>query len=148
MKIRLQCPQCDDEHFLDDEPAELAFYPLDLSDDGVIELNCESGHATTICLRQERFELLSEVAANAIVDGYYREAVATFKAALERFYEFYLEVICSKWHVGPKTFEATWGVVRRQSERQFGAFAFVYLLLNSMKPPTRAIRPVIRTPLA
>jgi hypothetical protein len=34
--------------------------------------------------------VLFDIGANAVVDGYYREAITSFSASLERFYEYFL----------------------------------------------------------
>jgi hypothetical protein len=81
-----------------------------------------------------KFELLFDLAANAIVDGYYREAVSSFTSTLERFYEFYIQVICEKSIISEDAFAATWKRVAAQSERQLGAFAFLYLIENGTPP--------------
>jgi hypothetical protein len=52
-----------------------------------------------------KFEVLFDLAANAIVDGYYREAIASFAASLERFFEFFVHVACLKQGVEEDVFE-------------------------------------------
>jgi hypothetical protein len=82
-----------------------------------------------------RFDVLVELAAYATVDGYYREAVSSFAAALERFHEFYVQFQCTRHGNDEANLEATWKHVASQSERQLGAFTFVYLLEQKAAPP-------------
>ncbi len=70
--------------------------------------------------------MLFEIALNAISDEYYREAVSSFAASVERFFEFALRVILSKTKTPPSIVEAGWAKVASQSERQFGAYVFLY----------------------
>ena len=69
------------------------------------------------------------------MDGYYRDAVASFSSSLERFYEFYIASILFKNGVSDNDIAENWKTVSNSSERQFGAFAFVYLLEEKIVPP-------------
>ena len=97
------------------------------------KVKCQNGHDQNILLLNDNFEILFSIAVNAIMDGYFREAVSSFAASLERFYEYYLRVVCRYHQVH---IEDAWKDVASQSERQFGAFTFVYLMENSLKPPS------------
>lgn len=101
---------------------------VELRDDGLYSVTCERGHATVTAVQQQKYEILIDIAAMALLDGYPREAVVTMAAALERFYEFYVRVISIKHRVETKTFATAWKQVENQSERQFGAYLFVSLL--------------------
>ncbi|MEW6112066.1 MAG: hypothetical protein AB1664_08040 [Thermodesulfobacteriota bacterium] len=57
-----------------------------------------------------------------------RDALASFAASLERYYEFALRVICRQRSVEPENFNSTWGFISKQSERQFGGFIVAWLL--------------------
>lgn len=111
-------------------------YPAELQDSGLYRLVCKHRHETFICLQEQKFEVLFELALNAIVDGYYREAVASFSSSLERFYEFYLRVMCVKRGLDDATVERAWKAISKQSERQFGAYAFTYLIETGTLAPT------------
>jgi len=102
----------------------------ELQDNGLYSLRCPAGHESIICLQEQKFELLYELAVNAIVDGYYREAIASFTTALERFYEFYIQVICAKHKLNEEIFQEAWQKVAPQSERQLGAYIFAYVVEN------------------
>ena len=101
-----------------------------IPDDGVIELNCDRGHRTFTIIQQAKYEILSELAVTALCDGYYREAVASFASALERLYEHYVAVVCRARGINDSEVVAAWKPLRKLSERQFGAFAILYLIEN------------------
>lgn len=71
---------------------------------------------------------------HAIKDGYYREAVANFSSALERFYEFFIKTICISRKIELAKVDKAWSNVSSQSERQLGAFVFLHLLEFNEKP--------------
>lgn len=131
MRITIFCMQCFQERGRPDSTA----YPAELQDNGLYQMVCKNGHETFTCVQEQKFEVLFELALNAIVDGYYREAVASFSSSLERFYEFYLQVMCVKRGLDDKTIERAWRAVSKQSERQLGAYAFTYLLENGDVAP-------------
>lgn len=76
------------------------------------------------------------------MDGYAREAVASFAAALERFMEFYVRAFTLEraanteinFEDALRTLEGTWRHVVSQSERQVGMFALAYLLREGKEP--------------
>lgn len=110
-------------------------YYAEVTDDGRYHLTCRNGHVTTTCLQEQKFEVLYELAANAILDGYYREAVVSFTSSLESFYEFYLRVIARKRNVAEGKFEEAWKRIAAQSERQLGAYTLIYTLEEGSHPP-------------
>jgi len=84
---------------------------------------CSKGHKTVTILQAQKFEVLFEIGANAINDGYFREAVTSFASSRERFYEFAIRVLLGKLQPGkPDLFDHVWRPIRSQSERQLGAF--------------------------
>ena len=96
---------------------------------------CEEGHRNYVVLQQSRFEVLSDVAVNAIVDGYFREAVASFTASLERFYEWYVRVVYMEAEGDSDLINNVWKSVAAQSERQLGMFIATYTSENREQPP-------------
>lgn len=64
---------------------------VEFRDDGRYETTCRNGHKSVVLLQEQKFELLFEIGAYAIQDGYYREAVSSFTSSLERFTNFLLE---------------------------------------------------------
>jgi hypothetical protein len=106
-----------------------------VQDDGVYEITCSHGHKSVTTLSAEKFEILFELGANAILDGYYREAVSSFAASLERFYEYFISIVSLKSNVPTPEFESAWNSVKSQSERQLGAFIFLWLSELKKPPP-------------
>lgn len=105
-------------------------------DDGIYELTCPVGHKSATVLQDQKFEVLFDIGARAILDGYYREAVSSFAASLERFYEFALMVLFVKNDPNLKLFTQVWKHVP-YSERQYGAF--VLLWAHSTREDPRSI---------
>lgn len=125
------CMKCFQEQGHPDE----MFYPAELQDNGLYWMKCRNGHETVTCLQEQKFELLFDLAANAIVDGYYREAVLSFTSALECFCQFYIQVMSVRFNIGEETFTEAWKRVAAQSERQLGAYTFLYLIDNGQPAP-------------
>ncbi|QIM52514.1 hypothetical protein [Hydrogenophaga crocea] len=131
MKLRLPCMQCFQEL---GRPTD-EMLPVELRDDGLYEATCERGHTTVTAIQEQKYEVLFDLAAMALLDGYPREAIASMAAALERFYEFYVFVLSLEHKVDPNAFAATWKLVDNQSERQFGAYLFASLLYSPNTVP-------------
>lgn len=105
-------------------------------EDGVIRNRCPSGHENWHVLQPDRYELLSELAVIAIRDGYYRESVASFSAALERLYEYYSIATLRLKGVHSEAVATIWKGIRNSSERQFGAFVGLYAAQHGRVPPS------------
>ncbi len=131
MYIRHTCMKCHIERGSSDGIE----YETVIDESGIYQFTCENNHDVTVTVDHERFEILFHIATRAILDGYHREAVASFAAALERFYEYYVRVICTKRGIEDKVLESAWKPVSNQSERQLGAYAFSYLLENCAVAP-------------
>lgn len=99
---------------------------VEFRDDGRYEVRCSHGHQTTTILQQQKFEVLFEIGTHAILDGYYREAVSSFTSSLERFYEFAIRVLLENVSKSDGLFQSCWKKVSSQSERQLGAFVFLW----------------------
>ncbi len=128
MKLEFQCWQCPEG-----TPGRRVALPF--NENGFYRFKCARNHVHDIVLVQMRFEVLAETAMQAIVDGYFRDAVASFAAALERFYQFYVEVVARSKGVSSTIQTATWKHVANQSERQLGMFIGVYQMENGDVPP-------------
>jgi len=129
MRVLITCMQCFQE---DGHPSDKMSY-VEYNDANVYRNICERGHDTLVVPQQQRFELLFEIAANAILDGYYREAVVSFTAATERFFEFSFRVLAS--HVTDSEFTKS----RKSlglSERQLGAFVGAWVIAFAETPET------------
>ena len=132
MKLRINCMQC----FQEQGRPSLESQPVEIRDDGLYSSTCNNGHTTLTVIQEQKFEVLFDFGAMALIDGYPREAVTSIAAALERFYEFYVATICLKHGTLLADFQKTWKHVSNQSERQFGAYLFAYLIdHNGGEPP-------------
>lgn len=109
------------------EPRDYTGYDLEVPDSGVLELVCYRRHRTVICLPAERHRMLFDTAASALVDGYPREAVASFAAGVERYYEYLIRVLLTANEVPEAEVQKGWKAVGSDSQRQLGAFRLLFL---------------------
>lgn len=124
MKLPTVCHTCP----LPPEGTGVTYLWAEVNDEGVLIASCEHGHKTVTVLQEQKFEILFEFGALAILDGYFREAISGFAVALERSYEFATKVLVDAKGVRRDKFDAAWKLVSSQSERQLGAVAFCFLL--------------------
>lgn len=96
------------------------------TDSNRYETLCPRGHRGIVVLQQQKFEVLFEIGAYAINDGYYREAVSSFTSSLERFYEFFIRAFFYEYNLDAESFAASWKHVANQSQRQLGAYVMAY----------------------
>ena len=105
------------------------------TDSGIHELTCpHCAGKFTVYLRKHKFEMLFDLGTRALMDGYAREAVASFAGSLERFFEFYTRAATLERAAGQgedfagaaERLEQSWKLLSAQSERQLGAFALAY----------------------
>lgn len=120
------------------EKVPIVLWPGKMSDDGFVLVQCNQRHETVIVYDARKYELLLDSACLALIDNYDREAVSGFAAALERAYEFFVRVVCRAKQVERDTFDQTWKLLSAQSERQLGAFLFLYAL--EVRAPYRVDR--------
>ena len=132
MRLPFICNSC----MFGQEKLETPPYPsyVELRNDGRYEFICSQGHKTITILQQQKFEVLYEIGAYALIDGYYRESIASFTSALERFYEFFLLVKSLQNKIDTHIFNSAWKLISSQSERQLGAFIFSYTEQFSKQP--------------
>lgn len=138
MKISIQCPICklgvnkrksaDEIKFIGE-----SFSPTPNTDNNVLKPSCIH-HNYVMFLDNTKFDLLFESGLLAMKDLYFREAVATIAASLERFYEFCLNVLLASDHLDKDELKNVWSMASRQSERQLGAFIFLYFKEFNSKP--------------
>jgi hypothetical protein len=119
MKIYVSCSRCAHEG----RPTQM--YPLEFRDDSRYSVPCPVGHHNVIILNAQKFELLFDIGAHAILDNYYREAVSSFTASLERTYEFFIKA-CFFERNSEQAAEVAWRKISNQSERQLGAFIVLH----------------------
>ena len=53
----------------------------DYFDDGVATIECSAGHKTALILQSQKFEMLLDSGATALLEGFTLEACASFAAA-------------------------------------------------------------------
>lgn len=124
MRMPLSCTVCSSER--PDE--QITLYSAAVTDSGLYEFTCKNGHESKIILQQCTFEVLSEVGLQALIDGYYRDAVVSLSSSMERFFQFFVEVISEQQEVSPEALSKTWSTMASQSERQLGAYLISHLL--------------------
>ncbi len=108
---------------------------VDIVDDNIYHFRCKRGHDNIMYLDNLKFEILYESGINAMLDGYFAESILTITAAIERAYEFFIENISYKNEIDPILYKSTFNLVATQSERQLGAFYFLYLNTLKKLPP-------------
>ncbi len=131
MRIEIVCGKCSEE-----ASGIAQCFVEKISDNGFYDVRCPKGHEALVLTQTLRHEMLFEIALNAIVDGYYREAIASFAASAERFFEFAIRVICRKHQTHADLLANIWKSVASSSERQFGAFVFLYSATFGAAPTT------------
>lgn len=138
MRIPVGCMQCMEEHF------EAASFPMidNINEKDIYEVTCEHGHKSYIYVQNEKYDILFTLAVQALSDGYYREAVLNFTSSLERFYEFSIKLMLQINKVPKETINSTFKNVLKQSERELGAYAALYLFFR--KKPAKLLSETAR----
>lgn len=96
---------------------------------------CKNGHVSVGAVSIETYELLYDRAIFAYDDAYYRETVANLAASIERFHEYCIKLMLYTGKIEQEFIHSLWKKVSKQSERQYGAFLFLYLNLFKSLPP-------------
>jgi hypothetical protein len=118
MRTRLICSECAER-----SGGVGTYFVVTIREDGLYNGQCLNGHNLLIATQTLRYEMLFEIALNAIKDGYNREAVSSFSASVERFFEFSIRVFFRKnKSLQPHIFQEVWKTLSNQSERQLGAY--------------------------
>lgn len=125
MKIFTMCMECQKEL------GHPSFEPIvtDYYEEALAFIECSRGHKSAVLLQSQKFEILLESAANALIEGYTLEAASSLSSAYERFFEFAINVFCRKSSVPKESIDKTFAQISKQSERQIGAFLFLHLLV-------------------
>jgi len=123
MKYYLNCAQC----FREQGIPSFEFAEAEIDNDFHFYMTCSKGHKTLTLLNAERFEILFDFGCEAFLDGYYRESVSSIAAAVERYHEFFIKVLMLHNGISEANIDEIWKLVATQSERQLGAFYFLYL---------------------
>ncbi len=132
MKIQTHCLKCDENNQF---KGDLEWIVLQINDDSIYSRKCKNGHDNLFIHTNEKHELLFESACQAIVDGYYKEAASSIASSLERLYEYSIRVISYKNEIESDSINLSWNEMKKQSERQLGAFIFLYLQTFKKKAP-------------
>jgi hypothetical protein len=106
----------------------------ELTEAGAASGQCTRGHHLRVIVQAEHHVILFDSACLALLDGYYREAIGSFAASLERLCEFAIRVLCRHRGLETKVIDETWKLVAKQSERQYGAFAFLFAMHTGRAP--------------
>jgi hypothetical protein len=144
MLLDLVCAEClssASTRFSTGEQANITIPFEPVNDSGIYEITCSKGHISKTYIDNLDFEILFDYSLNAIVDGYYREAVSSFTSSMERYFEFFLKVLLNDSGTNFKDLDNIWKTISNQSERQLGAYIIMYtekfldqpILLNSNK---------------
>lgn len=126
------------------DKSAINFLPGEIDDTGIVYVACRNGHKSAVVFKTRRYKLLLDSAARALIDGYTNESIASFAAALERAYEFYLRVILRSKGLSKAIIDSAWKSIASQSERQFGAFYITFLLENKTTLELNQDIPAIR----
>ncbi len=86
MKLQSSCPVCLKEFITNQMigasestlPMITNLSSVGFREDGRYEMTCLKGHSSITFLQQQKFEILFDIGAHAIIDAYYREAVSSF----------------------------------------------------------------------
>jgi hypothetical protein len=101
MKIKFQCSKC----FME----RIDTYDfVQVRDEDLYKYECSINHTNLYFLKNEKFELLLESAFHAINDGYYREAISSLSACLERLQEYLIKVLFRKHNRSEEVFNSAW----------------------------------------
>jgi hypothetical protein len=126
MRILKLCTECHNNGEVDNAAV------LTITNDNVYNVVCDKGHVQKVSIPHLKHEVLFEFGVSAIVDGYYREAISSFAASLERYYEHFIRVVSQR--LSTTSLEDSWKEVKSQSERQLGAYIFLYLYIFGKRP--------------
>ena len=105
-----------------------------VNNDGIYEVTCSKGHKSKTIINNINFEILFEYGLNAIVDGYYREAVSSITSAMERYFEFFIKTTLRSTTNDFDSISKVWKKVSSQSERQLGAYIMLYFKVFAKEP--------------
>ena len=109
--------------------------PLEqVNNSGIYDVKCANGHNSKTIIVNIDFEILFDYGINAIIDGYYREAVSSLTSSMERYFEFFIKVVLRNSNLEFEVISKIWKNVSSQSERQLGAYIFLYAQTFAEEP--------------
>lgn len=138
--IYVPCMQCDRDAMDAGLPHHNTYYKVfnHNSDNEPLSFTCNNGHKNILKIDELPFETLLNCAFDDYFNKYYRESVFNFSAALERFFEFSIGAICSDSGLNYDDIISAWKTVENQSERQLGAFYFIFFQKFNATPFTKS----------
>jgi hypothetical protein len=137
MRVEVRCPICSNDRSRQEPPYDIYSRFITVCDRGIYEFECPKGHRAITVSSSPKHEILFRIATNALLDGYLRDSISSFAASLERFYEFAIRIICkarTSNEISQESFNKFWKRNLKQSERQLGAFAILWLAEMSELP--------------
>lgn len=138
MELIIPCSQCALAYMTDGgfgpEGVVLRSRAVLVQDKNLYRATCPEGHHLVAILSNLPFELLFQSGLEALTDGYLRESVSSFAAALERLYEFSIRVQLTAENVNFNELELMWKTVASQSERQLGMYIGMRTLKEGKQP--------------
>ena len=123
MRILLSCMECAMER----GPQNAVYARVPVNDDKYFEYVCPNGHHNRFLVQEPRYEILFELGVNAIMDGYYREAVSSIAASLERSQEHMLRLFLKETGRTDAKIGKLFKRELKYTERQAGAFAAIWV---------------------
>lgn len=139
MRIKFKCPICERLKRFSKNPyvktTDLGYRYTELTENNIIDFDCRSNHSSVTVIENQKFDLLFESGIKALTDSYNRESVSSTAASLERFYEFFIYIILKNSSINDEIVKNAWKKVSSQSERQLGAFIFLFTLKFQTTPP-------------
>jgi len=135
MKLLTQCIICFIERVENAAAVEASEVVVDFTGAGTMYGTCTNGHRAAIAIQERNFEILFELGGMALLDGYTREAVTSFAAALERAMYFYAEIALLERPNRDAAVAEMHRAIGHLSERQLGAFIALYTYIEGAEPP-------------
>lgn len=142
MKVKICCQQCLESGMEADQGKQVPYIPtyspwnfslVQIDKWPYFEVNCSAGHISRYTFSNELYDLLFHQATYCIQDGYFRESIGTYHAALERYFEYCIELFCYSNNSSLK-YEKLWEKISKHSERQLGAFYSLWLTTMGENP--------------
>lgn len=129
MKFKLTCHECLQKFLEDDNKGYFEYGVIkEIVNSGQpLEFKCPNGHLSNWKIVTPQYETLFSIACNAILDGYYREAIASFTASIEMFYDFATKVLLDFNDIEKEVIDKQFKLIRL-SERKYGAFTTLWLM--------------------
>ncbi|EEA02781.1 conserved hypothetical protein [Burkholderia sp. H160] len=127
ISVPIICLECDaDGSSVGNSVLSSVLLDLRPAGDGRYRSECSRGHQQIVALRQQKFEILFELAAYAIRDGHYRQSVSSCTASLEAFHEFFLRAMAYQNGIKKERFDAAWKLLGISPQNRQEAYLLNY----------------------